>query len=425
MLKKLPDDFQEILVMVSRAAYGIGFKVYLVGGIVRDCILKRDVTDVDIIVEGDAIALAQRLSEIIGVEYKKHHAFGTASLEYAGYKIDLATARKEVYEKNGALPKVAASDFKSDLARRDFTINAMAISINQFDYGRLMDSFHGMADLHAGVIRILHDKSFYDDPTRILRAIRFEQRFGFKLEKNTAALMQQALKDDVFPCVHPHRWRDEMILLLKEPQPVRCIRRLEELCTVAKLCGNKDIRFAKNDWELLLRLDSLLEQAAYKFNRFRQVDSWLVYLIAMVSSMPRAALIKFMDNYGFRKGERMRVVAAKDYIGKVAKLNKEVKPHVIYRELNPLSFETIMYFYAYFYEDKLLVKNIEYFMTHLVNTRLKISGDDLKSAGIKPELIYGKILDKVLDIKISDGLATRQDELQAALGVYKKMKKNS
>ena len=161
--------------------------VYLVGGAVRDLLLGRARADVDLVVEGDAAALAQRL----GGASASHQRFGTAKVELEGHELDIASARTETYPEPGALPVVApAEGLEQDLARRDFTVNAMAIPLQ--DPSRLIDPYRGKADLEAGVLRVLHDRSFVDDPTRAIRAARYASRFGFSPEPRTEELLRRS-----------------------------------------------------------------------------------------------------------------------------------------------------------------------------------------------------------------------------------------
>jgi len=172
-IEKLPPGVKNVLKRVSIISRRLDSPVYLVGGIVRDFILGRDNCDLDIVIEGDGLKLTHALSDYYKADFRRHHAFGTATVYFKGFKIDIATARKETYVLPGALPQVKRSNLKDDLLRRDFSINAMAVSLNRADYGRLVDYYGGYTDLKKKIIRILHDGSFRDDPTRIFRAIRF------------------------------------------------------------------------------------------------------------------------------------------------------------------------------------------------------------------------------------------------------------
>lgn len=194
-----------------RAVAG-GAPVYLVGGAVRDLLLGRGRADLDLVVVGDAAALAAKL----GAEPVEHDRFGTAKVDLDGHEIDLATARSETYSRPGALPEVApASEIEADLGRRDFTINAMAIPL--VEPSQLIDPYGGRADLDAGVLRVLHPASFLDDPTRALRAARYAARFGFELEEETAELLKAADLDTV----SQDRREAELLRLAGEEEAVR------------------------------------------------------------------------------------------------------------------------------------------------------------------------------------------------------------
>src|SRR3954451_22837564 len=158
--------------------------IYLVGGAVRDLLLGRERADVDLMVEGDATALAAEL----GGANSEHDRFGTVKVDVEGHEVDIAGARTETYEKPGALPTVTpAASVEEHLARRDFTVNAMAIPLQ--GEPRLLDPHGGKSDLEQGLLRVLHDRSFVDDPTRAIRAARYASRFGFRLEPRTERLL--------------------------------------------------------------------------------------------------------------------------------------------------------------------------------------------------------------------------------------------
>ncbi len=159
--------------------------IYLVGGVVRDILLGRANSDLDLVVEGDAIKLAESLAGELGGRLVVHRRFGTAKIRTRNLTIDLAMARAETYARPGALPTVRPGSIQDDLARRDFTVNAMALRLDPGSFGKLVDPFDGRKDLENKLIRILHDRSFIDDATRMLRAVRYEQRFGFRLEAST------------------------------------------------------------------------------------------------------------------------------------------------------------------------------------------------------------------------------------------------
>ena len=203
--------------------------LYLVGGIVRDLLLGQisDVCDLDLVVEGDAIGLAGEFAKKVGGRLIAHLMFNTAKIEFPNCTIDIAMARTETYAKPGALPVVTAGTLKTDLLRRDFTINAIAVSLNHDNYGELIDLYGGRQDLNAKKIRVLHDKSFTDDATRIWRSIRYEQRLGFCIEPETLALLKRDLP--LMKTVGGYRLRHELELVFKEKEPEKELLRAYEL----------------------------------------------------------------------------------------------------------------------------------------------------------------------------------------------------
>jgi tRNA nucleotidyltransferase (CCA-adding enzyme) len=201
--------------------------LYLVGGVVRDILLGRANSDLDLVVEGDATELAESLAREVGGRVVVHRRFGTAKICTENLTIDLAMARAETYAHPGALPAVQPGSIKDDLARRDFTVNAMALRLDPADFGKLVDPFNGQQDLENQLIRILHDRSFIDDATRMLRAVRYEQRFGFRLEASTESLLRQNVT--MLRSISGDRVRHELELILKEERPEKALKRAGDL----------------------------------------------------------------------------------------------------------------------------------------------------------------------------------------------------
>ncbi|MCB0076268.1 MAG: CBS domain-containing protein [Anaerolineales bacterium] len=251
---------------IAERATALGHTPYLVGGLVRDLLLDRPLNDLDIVIEGNAIPIARALADEMGGRIVAHRRFGTAKwllddeahppqvalLRAAGLPehIDLISARAEFYSHPTALPQVDHASIKQDLHRRDFTINTLAISLAPADEGRLLDFYGGLADLESGVLRVLHNLSFVDDPTRILRAVRFEQRLGFQIEPRTEALLQASL--DLLAEVSPDRLRHELYRILTEPASAAIFARMDQLGILGELLP--DVRWEAGDSERLSRL---------------------------------------------------------------------------------------------------------------------------------------------------------------------------
>ncbi|HEY0556894.1 MAG TPA: hypothetical protein VGG20_21735, partial [Thermoanaerobaculia bacterium] len=208
-----------------------GVPAYLVGGFVRDLLLDRETRDLDVVVEGDGIEFAARLAEAFGGRVRAHPAFLTAVVEGPeGLYVDIVTARSEAYRAPAALPEVRAATLREDLFRRDFTVNTLAIALGAETEGELIDLFDGRRDLEAKTLRVLHDRSFVEDPTRILRGVRLGLRLGFAIAPETLDLARAAVAEGIFDHLSGSRLRDELTLLLDDPAlALNGIERLAEL----------------------------------------------------------------------------------------------------------------------------------------------------------------------------------------------------
>jgi tRNA nucleotidyltransferase (CCA-adding enzyme) len=216
-----------------------GHTLYLVGGGLRDLVLGRRQADIDLVGESRIVSLAERAAIALGGRWVKHRAFGTVTVEGPGLRLDLAMARAEKYARPGALPKVRPASISDDLARRDFSINAMALALCGRQRGQLLDPFDGMSDIAGGLVRVLHDRSFIDDATRILRAVRYETRFSFAIEEKTLALLRRDLP--YLDTISGARLRHELLRLLAEDEPEKGLLRCQELGVLAAV--HKALRF--------------------------------------------------------------------------------------------------------------------------------------------------------------------------------------
>jgi len=245
LLRRLP--VLSVLRDAGICAEEMGFGAYAVGGLVRDLFLQRETLDVDVVIEGDGVAFASRFSADHSAHLLIYERFKTANLVFQdGFKVDVATARTEVYERPAALPLVRPGSIKDDLFRRDFSINTLATCLNPGRFGDLLDPFRAMDDIEEKLIRVLHDRSFVDDPTRIFRAARFEKRFDFIIEDSTGTLIREAVSSGLVEKLSGYRIASELRLILKEEDPLSAIQRLEELGVLSPVAGrggkHKDVR---------------------------------------------------------------------------------------------------------------------------------------------------------------------------------------
>jgi tRNA nucleotidyltransferase (CCA-adding enzyme) len=234
--RRLSPALQGVLLEAGTLAREMGVRAYGVGGVVRDVLMGLQSVDVDIVAEGDGIRFARSLAGRLRARVKSYEKFGTATLTFPeGTKVDIATARTEIYERPAALPRVTPGSIRDDMSRRDFTINAMAVSLMPGEFGRLLDDFGGTRDIRERHIRALHERSFIDDPTRIFRAVRFEKRLDFRIVRSTEQWIAEALSRPVLEELEAYRIATELRLILGEPDPAGTLRRLSDLGIIERL----------------------------------------------------------------------------------------------------------------------------------------------------------------------------------------------
>ena len=410
-LKKLPQEMQELLYLFSDIASRDNMPIYLVGGIVRDLILGVNNLDLDIVVEGDGIKFAERCASVLKVRFIRHSRFGTATLIVnPNLKVDVATARRESYPEPASLPVVTPGALRDDLGRRDFTINAMAISIIKTDFGRLVDFFGARIDLLHGRIRILHVLSFIDDPTRILRAIRFEKRYNFRIETETLSCLKEANRLKMLEQVQPHRLRDELILALKEREPIRQIKRIQELVGFTFLCPRLGVSQATHKY--LYSIRRCVDWMKKNYPQRRELDVWLIYLMGLIDSLSLKDTRVICGKFAFPRGDEKRILGFKQLKPAFIRELREsgLKPSRIFGLLEPLSYEVIILIKAK-YKNRHLQKNVEDFFEIYNGMRVFICGDDLRRMGIAPGPRYKKIFTRVLKEKLEGKIKTKEQEL--------------
>lgn len=410
-LQRLPKELQDLLSFAADIAAKDNFKAFLVGGFVRDLILGVKNLDLDIVIEGDGIKFAEDFSGGLNAKLTRHARFGTATVELAhNLKIDIASARVECYPEPACLPLVSRGSIKDDLKRRDFSINAMAISINKDSYGKLIDFFEGRSDLCMKKIRVLHSLSFMDDPTRLLRAIRFEKRYGFHIEAKTLSFLKEACGSKMLEKVQPHRLRDELVLLLKEKDPRKQIKRMEELVGLDFISRN--IRLPKKNYKFISAIAKEIKWFRGNYSHRRQLEAWLIYLIGLTDSLNMKDAKRLCNTFAFRNGDNKRMLSFKNIDDKfIRKLSSSrMKPSQIFGLLEQLSYEVIIAIKAK-YGNLVLQRNIRDFLEIYNGMRICISGNDLRQMGIPPGVYYKKVFAGVLKAKLNGLVKTKEEEL--------------
>ena len=383
--------------------------VLMVGGCVRDLLLGRPVADLDIMVQGDARAVAARLAERVGASGHYDRRFLTAALYLPdGTHLDVATTRVESYPRAGALPEVQPAPLEEDLRRRDFTINAMAVFLNRRRWGEVLDPFGGRDDLRRRVLRVIHDGSFADDPIRALRGVRFESRLGFRMDAGAERLARRAARQGRLATVGPDRLREELILLLQEPAPERALARAAELGLLRAIHPR-----LRPDAPTLRALGGVARQIAW-FARIAPGQSptgWLVRLLVALAGLGPAARgsVGSRLNLSRRHNQALQAFARSKRILKALD-RPGVRRSAVYHALHGTAPEALLALVAVSRSPRLR-RAVELYFRELRFMRPHITGKDLQALGLKPGPAFGVALQAVRDARLDGLVATRREEL--------------
>ncbi|WP_224982156.1 CBS domain-containing protein [Geomonas agri] len=416
MRRCLPKASVEILHNLGRVGDRLDLPVYAVGGFVRDLLLGQQNSDVDVTVDGDGILFAEAFAAEFSCRVKSHEKFGTAVIVFPdGFKIDVASTRLEYYVSPGALPTVERSSLKMDLYRRDFTVNTLAIALNSQSFGKLIDYFGAYRDLQAKVIRVLHNLSFVEDPTRVFRAIRFEQRLNFKIAKHTEDLIKNAVKMDFLVKLGGRRLLSELVQILREKEPLQGIGRMASLGL---------LRFIHPSVELTPELQAALEEVRYVVSWFdllyleRPYERWTVYFLALCEVLSPEQFWATCIRLAVSEHQREHLAEMRrqgdELIGamerKLAR-QERLENSEIYFTLRGLSVEILLYHMARSSNPE-IKRCISLYFTKLHSMEPLVGGEDLKRLGIKPGPIYRELLDAVLSARMNGRVSSKDDEIR-------------
>jgi len=408
--ERLPRNIIKMLKEIGQVADMLEYNAYLVGGLVRDVLLKIENLDVDIVIEGDGIKFAHEFIKHHKARVRSHRKFGTAVVIFPdGFKVDVATARMEYYEFPGAPPIVESSSLRMDLYRRDFAVNALAVKLNKKDYGVLVDYFGAQKDIKDRVLRVLHNLSFVEDPTRVFRAIRFEQRFGFKIGRLTLSLMRNAVKINCFKDVSGRRLFLELKLILKEQDPIGAINRMDEFDL---------LQFISPEIELTDKIKLLLEETkkviAWYYLTYVEhpLEPWKVYWHTLTSSLEKTALETIVENLGMTDVEGRRLVSQRlampELLTDLFKLSGD--NYQLYSLLAPFDTESLLFIMARTNNER-IKRNISLYFTQLKGVKIKLTGKDLSRIGFKPGPIFKDIFNALLEARLNNLIKSREEEI--------------
>ena len=416
MKERLPGYLLSLLQGVGETADRQRVSVYVVGGIVRDLLLDapnpegRSGTrfEVDLVVESDGIRFAKALAQRDKARVAIHERFGTATVAFAdGHTFDVATARTESYDSPAVLPTVRPSSLREDLCRRDFTINALAIRLNASRFGEVVDCHDGRRDLQDKTIRVLHGLSFIDDPTRVFRAIRYEQRLGFQLDRNTAVLMTEAVKMGLVHRLSPSRLSAELLHVLSEREPVNILARLADFNLLQFI--HPRLKWSPG----LARLLNAAEKAVEWYARLslgRLTSPWVVYGMALLDHLPQPAVQETLARLTFPRRQAQTLLwVAQEGARLLRTLDRTDKPSDTFRTLRNLPDETLIFLMAKTRSER-AKQNISDQFTTYRRVRPVLRGNDLKAMGLEPGPLFNRILDRLLDARLDGTVETEADE---------------
>ncbi len=414
-----------LLKVVAEIAIEQKAALYIVGGFVRDLLLERPSQDFDLVVEGDAIAVARQLQERYGGRLTTHARFGTGKWMLSAVRnqlaetlgqadkaadlpefLDLISARTEFYTHPTALPTVERGSIKLDLHRRDFTINTLALRLDGIHYGELHDYWGGVKDLREGLVRVLHSLSFVDDPTRMLRAVRFERRFGFKIEQRTLELLNEACL--LLPQVSGDRIRHELDHIMDSPERVSMLERLDELGLLEKI--HPSLVWDQDSRENVGVLD--LVPIKPLFGIRLELDKG--------NSLRRLAYILLFINQSADKTQailrRLRYPASQvSIILSACKLWKDL-PWIANARLSQIAVRLeevpALAIYANFLaaQDDKICNNFQAYLARRGKITPKVTGDDLRERGLPPGPVYKRLLGAIRDAWLDGKIDNNEQE---------------
>jgi tRNA nucleotidyltransferase (CCA-adding enzyme) len=414
MQERFPERVRTLLLEFGRVGDQLGYPVYAVGGFVRDLLMGVENFDLDIVVEGDGIQFAEEFEKRFPCRIRTHKKFGTAIILFSdGLKVDVATARLEIYDAPAALPVVEKGSIKMDVYRRDFTINTLAIQLNPAGFGVLIDFFGGVKDIKEKVIRVLHNLSFVEDPTRIFRAIRFEQRLGFQIAKHTQNLMKSSVKMGFMERLSGGRVFSELVLILQEDNPVPALKRMKDFDLLRFL--HSRLTFDDEAERLFERIHHVISWFDLLFLEERY-DRWLMYLCGLLDFLSAEEAEAVCRRFSMSEKLRNRVLegrrqAERALLRMFPWANADVQPthSEVYAVLHPIPTEAKLFMMAKT-SQTVSRRYLSLYFTQLRDTTTLLKGIDLIRMGVTPGPSIRKTLDALLKARLDEQVETIEDE---------------
>lgn len=400
--RKILNTNKEIFDSIKTISKNRGEKVFLVGGIVRDLILGIENFDIDIVVEGNGIEFANELFLLLnGKKIIVHDKFHTAVIMLKNnIKLDVATSRIEYYEYPTSMPIVEKGSIKQDLFRRDFTINAMALEIDFENFGRLIDIFNGYKDLKEKKIRILHNFSFIEDPTRIIRAIRFSVRYGFNIEEDTEKFIKDCVEAGFIQRLSLKRIKNELEIIFNEKNSVEGTKMLAKYGILKSI--NKKIHYTKEIESALLKLKNNINLVK-EYN----VKIWIIHFLILIENLEHDEIVNLFNHFSFKQEFITKYSFGKNNEKEIReKIKNSLSDFELYAIMKMLALEII--FVMLFIEEEKIVEKIKYYFNYLCKIEPIITGKDIIDMGYKGNKSFKIILEQVLEKQINEKITDRQ-----------------
>jgi tRNA nucleotidyltransferase (CCA-adding enzyme) len=416
--KRLDPARRELLRELGNVGDELGLSVYAVGGVVRDLLLGAENLDMDVTVEGDGIFFAERFAAKHGCRLRSHPAFCTAVIIMPdGSKIDVASTRLEYYESPGVLPTVERASLRHDLYRRDFTVNTLAFCLNSDRFGLLTDYFGGLQDLQKQTIKVLHNLSFVEDPTRVFRAIRFEQRLGFSLAPHTENLIRGAVRLKILDRIGGRRLLNELMLILKEKEPAGAVTRMASFGLLT---------FIHPALRLQPKTTRIMQETGQIMAWFRLLylsvhcEQWQVYLLALCDGLRQEEFEETCRRLDVPEritarvfSLRCRSLAMLDGLQRRIKRGPPIRNSEIFQWFHGLPPEILLYLAAAASQED-VKRLVSLYLTHLCQVRCVFDGNALKALGLKPGPHFRKVLDRLLTARLDGEVRTEDEERRLA-----------
>ena len=407
-LSNISPHIRRLLQEIGRFGEEVSQPVYVVGGFVRDLLIGRENLDIDIVVEGDAIDFAHQLAEAWEGQVQIHHQFKTATItRLDGSKFDFVSARNETYLSPGALPSVEYGTIMEDLHRRDFSINALAMRLQPDTFGELVDCTAGLRDLRAGRIRVLHERSFIDDPTRIFRAIRYESRYSFQIVKSDQKRIRDAINQGVLNLISGQRIRNEIDHILSEETAPQMVNRLDEFNLFST---------THPTWKISPNFDALWRTAGQAIEWTSTslpndpINTRAILWMTLLTAVDSIEVIS--SRLGLENELCAKLRAQTQLEHDLNALSISSKPSEVYQLLNPYPPEPLIFTMMQPNQPDWRVERMSNYLTHLRSVQPLVTGDDLIQQGLKPSRAFSDLLWQAFAAQLDGKVSTTQEIYQ-------------